>query len=230
MPIAVVQSVGNEAIAATVAVSFASLPAVGRLVVVVVSQDGSAPGATSVTDNQGHTYAQHVVSGGTGNRTAWYSTTVTASSGTFTVTATRTSGSSAINACAVDCSAPAASSQYDVSATNTGTSAAASSGTTAATAVADSLAVAAMSNQGGLNPSTTGNEGGWTVAREQENGASFMVWSVVYKVLSATGTQSHAWTNEPADWGAGVAVFKGTAAAAKAYPFRGGVPVPILTM
>jgi len=83
--------------------SFTGLPAIGNKIIVAVPSQVNAGTSTytlAVTDNQGHTYTKVTDAGGQAagqlfHATLW-ETTVTASSGTFTITATVTTNS-AIN-------------------------------------------------------------------------------------------------------------------------------------
>lgn len=197
--------------------SFGTLPTAGDAVVVVAWGEGSSSvTGLSCTDNQGvgNVYTQVGAKG-----TATYMCVVFccpsigATSGTFTVTVTLNSSINAMDVGAEEFTALTL--PVDVTQSATGTSTAPATGTTAATAQADEVAVAVFTDNG--NNETQTQPSGYSTILSDPNGTTQMNGAGVFKVLSATGTQSATWTASNAGWAATIACLKGAAG--------GGVPV-----
>ncbi len=94
----------------------------------------------------------------------------------------------------------------DQTATNSGSGANATTGTTSATTHPDDLIIAA------LNPNTGGTltcGAGYTQISKQDGNGGY---SVCYKVVSVTGTQSMTWTSSAGNWASAIAALGGASA------------------
>lgn len=108
----------------------------------------------------------------------------------------------------------ATSAHKDVSSSAQASGTTGSSGDTAATAVADSVAIAGLANGNGnttLTENAAGTTGTYTLLVEHENGSVNVQSSIVYRILSATGTQGHRWTQTSETYTGAIQVYKGGA-------------------
>jgi len=211
--------------AASLAVSFASLPAAGDAIIVVVT--AARAGAVTlangnVTDNQGGSYVLDASSGQYnyggvyyGNVGVWSRQNIGAPSGTFTITFTASAGTPGITMGAIAVRSAATSGALDKTKTATGSSTAPATGDSDATTQADEIVVAGFGeiNTTGSTQTVT-DPSGYTVIFNEGEAASYIVSGGAYKILTATGAQSASWsvTGAAAPWGAILATYKGAAA------------------
>lgn len=205
---------GSASNASSVAASFSATPTVGNLIIVMVSgwREAASFGVTSVTDNQGNTYAHAgTVAGSSGlcRAEVWYAKAVT-SSGTFTVTVNAGSGSY-IEFVASEFSGMAASSQFDVGAQADATSGDAAVGPTATLAQASEVVIAVASISNDDTNITVDTPAGYTRIAVNQNANATIGFEASYKIVSATTAVSAAWSHDntnQAGWSAKIATFK----------------------
>ena len=184
MTIALVQQKPNASYvstyAGTISDSFASLPAIGNLVIVSGGAFNGTP-TFAVSDNQGHTYT--TVANPAGDSAIFIAfAVVTASSGTFTVTATN-GGQRSATLNISEWSGAATSSvagNYSVSGI--------SMSRTADTTVSGQLAIAVAGGNG------TGGNYTEPFTLMDEDILANCIFSVSYKICGAPATETAAWT------------------------------------
>ena len=221
MAIAYVKDTGkfSTAAAASINQAFGSAVSAGALLVTGVSGWRSPTafdiGATGVSDDVNGNHSQAVKSAvgtGDGNRAAIHYFENSAA-GTPTVTVAAAAGSdNSIEAVCVEYSGAATSSSLDQTQSNvTGSPTDASTGTTGTTSQADEVAVAVMSASAAdpnLNITTPST---YTRRAVNQDANSTIGFEYADKILSATGTQSAAWTHDNANTAACIATFKAAA-------------------
>lgn len=200
-------------------VSFASLPAQGDLVAVVICGIGGIDFVIqSVTDNQGNTYSQaaklRLGGGQAGEAAIYYTANIPSPSGTFSITVTPTEAfGNNISVIGLAYSGLEASSVVDVTATNaTTTPTDASVGPSSSTTVNDTLVLAGACMWAGSFDLNVTGPAGYTERANQED-ATLPALNVADKIVASTGTQSASWAHDDADTAAVLVAFKGAASA-----------------
>jgi hypothetical protein len=207
------KSVSNSA--NSTALSFTSLPTVGRLIVVAVATYAGNIGTSAVSDNQGNSYTRSAVAqpDGQDSDAALFWAIATTSAGTFTVTVNPDGTSADITFIIAEFSGNASSPADQ--ATNSPTNAQSTSATSGniTPSEANCLWVGVLTHCG-TNRTITETNG--TRIDEDEGGTSNMPISMTYKVQTAAATEAATWTIGTGSvyYGAVVASFKAAAAAA----------------
>jgi hypothetical protein len=183
--------------------SFSTLPAAGNSIIVPiyaynVSYSGVAMANGNVTDNQGNTYTKIAESSSGGNNKTYVfaAYNIGTPSGTFTISVTQTAFAANGEVWgALEVSGLAISSVVDQLVDGPPASCtAADTITSGATTQADELAIGIT----GLayDPTLTfTTDAGWTESYRKFDTSNYGGFSVVSKILSATGTVSHTWNN-----------------------------------
>lgn len=211
MAISIVQA-SNKFRAANVANLAGALnaaPAAGAsLIVSIGGYHSTGFDVTSVTDNRSNSYslAKRSTTGGGGRALIYVAHNVAALTPTITVNPSNASANYLVFG-AIE-AAGLANPALDVTQSNTGSSTNPSSGTTAATTVANELAVAATALDVNDTNVNLAAQSGWTQRHVEQDATSYIGFSAVDKILSATGAQSHAWTADTSNWSAVIATFK----------------------
>lgn len=215
MALSVVRNTGkaSDASVSLSTKSFAALPAVGNLIVVLISGWNSGTfGVTSVTDNQGNTYSRagtQPSSSGLCRADIWY-TKVATSSGTFTISVNCAAGSY-LEWVGVEVSGQDATTPFDKDAQANSTTGDAATGNTATLAQADEIvfAVAAVSNNDTNITITTPT--GYTNLTINQDATATIGHEASYKIVAATTAVSASWTHDNTaqdGWSCKVATFK----------------------
>jgi hypothetical protein len=208
--VAVIQVKEVTSTATSINVSFDTLPAIGRSVVVVAAiwPQGEASGATC-TDNQGHTPTKRMGTNGTGSSgtsslAAW-SYTITASSGTFTITVAGITNAGSVTIHLMEVNGTYHAGGYDTSLPAAATAASVSLTTTQP----NCELVAFMTPDEVANPVNVTEGGGFTLVEEQtDNNTASALYSAT-RTVTATGTYTPTWTWSSGSWSwlAGVMAF-----------------------
>ncbi len=204
----------------TLELSFGTLPAAGAHILISIGgYQPSGYDVTSVTDNQGNSYARAVASGlaaGLMRSLIYVAENIGTPSGTFTLTITNTQASgNYIAAIASEVSGLAASGAADQTATGTAADASlATAGPTGTTVQADELVFAAMQMASASTDIGVGPPASYTEVLVEQNAAMSDGHEVAYRILSATGTQTVIWTygsSGQVGWSAALLTLKGAA-------------------
>lgn len=205
----------NTTAAASLALSFSSLPAVNSLIVVKAAWFPASSTTITISDNQGNTYTQSVnaVDGGGSVRCSIHWATATTSSGTFTVTVNPSGASDDITIVIEEYAGVTTSSPTDGATNNAGNSTGPTSNTLTPSQAND-LLVAVLTHAGTDRTLTEG--GGFSLAAEDEGGSAHMPIAGAYKVQTSIVTEGASWTigTGAVQWVAGIAAFKAAPAAA----------------
>jgi hypothetical protein len=181
------------------ALSFLATPAVGALIVVVISTYNGALGTSAVTDNQGNTYSRRVVaSQSAGADCAVFAAVATTSSGTFTVTVNPDGSSADYTFCIVEfrgnASTPNDNVDFDVQTS-------ASPNTTDVTPSENNCLWVGGVSHAGADMTITETSG--TLIYENQGGSSNMPLSATYKIQTTAAAESADWTlGSSATWNA----------------------------
>lgn len=222
---------GSTASASSLQMTLTASVSVGDFIIVATGMF-SARATHTITDSGGNTYTT-VVTANQRTAIAWAKCATALTSGVSTITASfggTDAGHmvSAFKVTGLD-NAP-----FDASATGTngGTTAAWSAGTTGTTAQADELVVGACSVDTATTATSTPGAG-YSEVHDFDNTGAFQL-TTIFKIVSATGTQTPAgtWTSSAWTWNAAAATFKaaaggGTPATVGAVPAAAAGTAPV---
>lgn len=187
-------------------IAFSSATTSGNCIVVAVADDSATTTeVTSVTDNKGNTYAalrSPLLSASAVTLSTFYALNITGGSGHI-ITAHLAGASFDATVTAQEFSSISTSGALDVTAGSTGSSTAAASGSTAATSQASEIIVGLAAY--GVSGAASLGSGYTNLGNALQAGASSAEES---KTVSATGTQSAAFTVPSGPWACVCATFK----------------------
>lgn len=212
-------------VSASSSISFASLPAVGSVVIVEIIHFATSADLTSVADNQGHgnyTLVKGTVAG-LGNLVRAYiaSMVVATSSGTFTITIDWGPAAGNYANAGANSWLGLSATPSDQTGANAGTQTATDASVSAggANAQADELVVAVASvnvpSDGAINITTAAT--GYTNLFNEQSDLVTIAGSADYKIVSASETSAASWSHDAADgapqagWSAVIATFNAAA-------------------
>ena len=202
---ALVQSKGQAGITS---LTFNSSTTTGNKIVVAHAKYGGTNiGTTDITDNKGNTYTRRVVNNSIAAKTAiWESQDSPTMGATHQISVTGTDNNLAI----FELSGLAAT-PFDGSATNANgaNSTPADTGNTATLAQAAEEVIAVACIDSGAITVTESAGQNWTTVLEEENGASFLVYSALHKTVAATTALSATWAlGTNSGWSCCIGTFK----------------------
>lgn len=225
MAISAVQAVSFTSDASSANVSIT--PTAGNAIIVGASMyTGASAGSGFTVTRTGDTYTTDTSggfpSGGNRNFTGIASAPNVAG-GAASLSATCTNAA-AVDGWAVEVSGLPTSSIRDATspavATGTGTTTTANSLTNV---TAGAIFFNQIANDTAANPATETEPGGYTVTvggttMKRTNGSADQVCALAFKIVSATGAETPAWTTSTGGWTSGIAVYKAAAAGAQDTP------------
>lgn len=201
-------------------VTFGSPPAAGNLILVgiLLRSSTTSPGLTSVTDNQGNTYHQAIISANAnGNKAAiYYAYNIGATVGTFTITVDPSAGNSQTGVRAIEYSGFGSADPLVGISSATGISKTPATGSTGATG-APEVAVMAVTATFSFTFTLTGITvetvvPAWTEEYEIVDGVfNHLCGEIDTRIVASSGTESGSWAlsvgGAGPNWSAAIAAF-----------------------
>jgi hypothetical protein len=203
-PSVVQTNTAKSTAASNLAVSLASLPAVGRWVVVTVwSHTFGTVFNPTCADNQGNTYARDAFKqdGSNNGLVAIFSALVNASSGTFTVTVSNATASDLVEVSVSEVANLVAASVVDGSSSAAGTSTSPAPGPVT-TANAPDIVFAVSQNADTSSSATYTTPVGFVSIQRDTSGSLDWCGEAAYQVEASAGTYNPTWTTGSFAWSA----------------------------
>jgi hypothetical protein len=210
-PSVVQTNTAKSTAASNLAVSLASLPAVGRWVVVTVwSHTFGTVFNPTCADNQGNTYARDAFKqdGSNNGLVAIFSALVNASSGTFTVTVSNATASDLVEVSVSEVANLVAASVVDGSSSAAGTSTSPAPGPVT-TANAPDIVFAVSQNADTSSSATYTTPVGFVSIQRDTSGSLDWCGEAAYQVEASAGTYNPTWTTGSFAWSAVQVAYKG---------------------